>query len=206
MPIDPNDPVHESNEDSHLGYEHTDVNIPGIVVFLSSLGVFLGVFFIFCYGMGKVINNALAEEYGPPTKWTELHSNPAGKAAKMPSNPALEQQELNELTQRFPTPRLQNDDGNQDVADLHIRESLLLEHYSWVDHSQGKVRIPIERAMELIAQRGLPMTATLPPREPLMAGDSNPQVQTPLTTGFAPTGFEQEQQNSVRPPAEEASK
>jgi len=50
------------------------------------------------------------------------------------------------------------------------------------------------------------MTATLPPREPLMAGDSNPQVQTPLTTGFAPTGFEQEQQNSVRPPAEEASK
>jgi hypothetical protein len=76
MPIDPNDPVHESNEDSHLGYEHTDVHIPGIVVFLSSLGLFLGVFFILCYVMGKVITIAWYGVWLP--KATELHSNPAG--------------------------------------------------------------------------------------------------------------------------------
>ncbi len=61
------------------------------------------------------------------------------------------------LTQSFPTPRVQTDDGNQDVADLHAREDLLLDNYSWVDQSKGTVRIPIERAMELIAQRGLPV-------------------------------------------------
>ena len=69
----------------------------------------------------------------------------------------MEQQQLLELTRKFPTPRLQTDNGNQDLADLHVRESLLLDHYSWIDRSQGKVRIPIERAMELIAQHGLPV-------------------------------------------------
>ena len=34
------------------------------------------------------------------------------------------------MTQTFPTPRLDIDDGNQDTADLHAREDLLLDHYS----------------------------------------------------------------------------
>ena len=66
----------------------------------------------------------------------------------MPNNPEL-QNKVAELTQQFPTPRVQTDDGNQDVADLHQREDLLLDNYSWVDRAQGKVRIPIERAMEI---------------------------------------------------------
>ena len=83
------------------------------------------------------------------------------------------QNKVAELTQSFPTPRVQTDDGNQDVADLHAREDLLLDNYSWVDQSQGKVRIPIERAMELIAQRGLPVAPAVQ-TAPLMTGDSKP--------------------------------
>ncbi len=48
------------------------------------------------------------------------------------------QHKVAELTQSFPTPRLQMDDGNQDVAELHQREDLLLDNYSWVDRSQGQ--------------------------------------------------------------------
>jgi hypothetical protein len=33
----------------------------------------------------------------------------------------------------------------------------MLATYDWVDQKAGTVRIPIDRAMELIAQRGLPM-------------------------------------------------
>jgi hypothetical protein len=51
------------------------------------------------------------------------------------------------------------------------------------------VRIPIERAMELIAQRGLPVAAAATP-EQSFAGDNKPRIQEPLTTGFARTGFE----------------
>ena len=37
-----------------------------------------------------------------------------------------EQEQLAKMTQQFPTPRLELDDGNQDLADLHEREDLLL--------------------------------------------------------------------------------
>ncbi len=82
-----------------------------------------------------------------------------------------------ELTQQFPTPRVQTDDGNQDVADLHAREDLLLDNYTWVRRkAQGKVRIPIERAMELIAQRGLPVAPAVQ-QAPLMTGEKSPPSQ-----------------------------
>jgi hypothetical protein len=124
----------------------------------------------------------------------------------MQSNPAQEQQQLQQLTQTFPTPRLQRDDGNQDLLDLHAREDLLLGHFSWVDRSQGKVRIPIDRAMELIAQRGLPVAAqTAASSRPLMAGDAAPVVRVPLTDGFARTGFEQQQAGASRQAVEQAS-
>jgi hypothetical protein len=113
----------------------------------------------------------------------------------MPSNPEL-QNKMAEITQNFPTPRVQADDGNQDVADLHAREDLLLSNYTWVDESKGTVRIPIERAMELIAQRGLPVAQpaqTQTSQTQPMTGDSTPTVPVPLTNGFARTAFEQEE-------------
>ena len=109
----------------------------------------------------------------------------------LPNSPDM-QHKVAELTKTFPTPRLQTDDGNQDVADLHEREDLLLENYSWVDQAQGKVRIPIERAMELIAQRGLPVAPAVQ-QGTLLAGDSEPTVTIPLTNGFARTAYEQDQ-------------
>jgi len=116
----------------------------------------------------------------------------------MPSSPEL-RNKVAELTQTFPTPRLQTDDGAQDIADLHAREDLLLSNYSWIDPSKGTVRIPIERAMELIAQRGLQVA---PPAQvqPPMTGDSRPAITMPLTDGFARTSFEQAeaQQEAVR--------
>jgi hypothetical protein len=102
----------------------------------------------------------------------------------------MQQKELQQVTANFPQPRLDIDDGNQATADLHAREDLLLDHYSTVDGQPGSIRIPIERAMELIAQRGLPVVKESGPTTELMAGDKNPQIQAPLTTGFARTGFE----------------
>jgi hypothetical protein len=173
------------------GYEVTDVSVQGIMVFLTGLFISVGVFFVLCYGLGIVFNNILKKTDGPVDKWNASGAAAAGKLKNMESNPAAEQQQLQQLTQTFPTPRLQSDDGNQDLADLHAREDLLLGHYSWVDSSRTKVRIPIDRAMELIAQRGLPVAAQPAASTPLMVGDARPVVQAPLTDGFARTGFEQ---------------
>ena len=142
----PND--HESHDKPasiREGYEVTDVSVQGILVFLTGLFISVGVFFVFCFGMGILINNGLKKHDGPLNKWNATNEAQNGKLRNMESNPAMEQQELHQLTQSFPTPRLQTDDGNQDIATLHEREGLLLDHYSWVDRSQGKVRIPIDR-------------------------------------------------------------
>ena len=176
------------------GYETSDVKVGGIAVFMISLFVFLIIFFVFCFGMGKVINNALIKHDGPPNKWTAFEYTGGGKGKNLESNAALEQQQLRAMTARFPTPRLQMDDGDQDVVDLHDREDLLLDHYTWVNQQQGVVRIPIGQAMQIVAQRGLPVVSGGPGQanEPLMTADAVPGVTAPLTNGFARTGYEQE--------------
>jgi hypothetical protein len=173
------------------GYETSDVQVGGILVFLVSLGIFLAIFFVFCFGMGKVINNALIKHDGPPNKWNEMNQLPVNaKLKNLESNAVMEQQQLKMMTARFPTPRLQMDDGNQDLADLHAHEDLLLDHYTWIDREQGSLRIPIGRAMELIAQRGLPVVPAA--TEPAMTADQQQALSVPLTNGFARSGYEEQ--------------
>lgn len=175
--------------DASQGFERTDASVTGIVVFLVALATFAAVTGLLCYGIGKVINAHMNEEDGPNSKWTKTVD--VRQLGNLPSSPEL-QNKVAELTQTFPTPRLQTDDGAQDITDLHAREDLLLSNYTWVDESKGTVRIPIDRAMELIAQHGLPVA---PPAQvqPEMAGDDRPVITMPLTDGFARTAFEQEE-------------
>ncbi len=60
-----------------------------------------------------------------------------------------------ELLERFPNPNLQMN-PRADVVTFRAREDEELNSYGWINRTSGVVRIPIERAMELIAQRGLP--------------------------------------------------
>ena len=54
-----------------------------------------------------------------------------------------------------PEPRLQTN-PRQDLRDMRKQEDDLLGHYGWVDKNAGVVRIPIDEAMKLVVQRGLP--------------------------------------------------
>jgi hypothetical protein len=172
--------------DKSAGYELSDVRVTGIVVFLTALAIFVAVTGILCYGIGKIINAQMKKEDGPNSKWTKTAE--VRELGNMPSSPEL-QNKMAELTQQFPSPRVQTDDGNQDVADLHAREDLLLENYTRVDGKPGAVRIPIERAMELVAQHGLSVAPAVQ-KGTLMTGDMEPVVVEPLTNGFARTAYE----------------
>jgi hypothetical protein len=179
--------------DAAKGYEASDVRVTGVAVFLVAMSIFAAVAAMLAYGIGKVIDARMAREDGPRSKWARPVD--VRSLGNMASSPDL-QSKMEELTNRFPTPRLQTDDGNQDVADLHAREDLLLNNYTWAEQAQGKVRIPIARAMELIAQRGLPVASAVE-EAPLMTGDTRPVVAFPLTNGFARTGYEQDQASAV---------
>jgi hypothetical protein len=53
-----------------------------------------------------------------------------------------------------PQPRLQVN-PRQDLLRLRENENAELDSYGWVDQKNGIVHIPIARAMDLVAQRGL---------------------------------------------------
>ena len=206
--------VTSSQANPQIGYETTDVKVTGVLVFLLSLAAFILVFFVFCFGMGKVINNALVKRDGAPSKWNKALAAPHARGKSLQSTAAMEQQQLQTMTQRFPTPRLQMDDGNQDLADMHQREDLLLDHYTWVDKQQGVVRIPIEQAMQMIVQKGLPVAPQTSGGSDTYTAQESAQdaarISAPLTNGFARTTYEQEEQtqNSVvgrRKPSNEVS-
>jgi hypothetical protein len=52
-----------------------------------------------------------------------------------------------------PAPRLQSD-ARGDLATLHAREAKQLESYGWVDRQAGRVHIPVDRALQLLAEDG----------------------------------------------------
>jgi hypothetical protein len=181
-------------DSDHPGYEVTDVNTSGIVVFLAGLFGSVCIFFLLCYGLGILINGGIKKEDGPSTKWNRASTfaGPTdGKRQDLASNTEMQQTEFQQMTSTFPEPRLDIDDGNQATADLHAREDLLLNNYSVAGAEGGPIRIPISRAMEIIAQRGLPVNAQAAGSVE-MVGDEKPTVQAPLTSGFARTGYELE--------------
>ena len=66
-----------------------------------------------------------------------------------------------------PEPRLE---ANPLVPRERVRaeEDWILQNYGWVDEKAGMVRIPIDRAMDLLAERGLP------PSKPMAAAPALP--------------------------------
>jgi hypothetical protein len=74
-----------------------------------------------------------------------------------------------------PAPELQQAPITEMVA-LRASEEAALNRCDWIDRKAGIIRIPVQRAMELTLQRGLPPTTTRmplpgpPPAPPVKGG------------------------------------
>ena len=112
-----------------LGHEHTDVNIRPIVIAGLGLAAVLVVIGALMLGMFDLFAAHEARVSPPP--------NPLA-AAEGPRLP--------------PEPRLQVHPV-KDLRELREAEATLLEHYGWVDKNAGVVRIPIDRAIDLLAAK-----------------------------------------------------
>jgi hypothetical protein len=55
-----------------------------------------------------------------------------------------------------PNPQLQANPP-QELREMHENEDMLLGSYGWVDQSKGIVHIPIDQAIDIVAQKGLPV-------------------------------------------------
>jgi hypothetical protein len=116
------------------GHEHKDVNAIAITKFGIGLSLIIIVSLFALWGLFHFFANGLETS---PSAAASLAVE-QGPVAKAP-----------------PEPRLQSSPPI-DLRDMRAAEDKILHHYSWVDRDKGVVRIPIDRAMDILAQRGLP--------------------------------------------------
>lgn len=78
--------------------------------------------------------------------------------AKDPPPPVLPEARMEHQP---PAPNLQVD-PRQQLLDLRADEERILTTYGWVDKSRGMTRVPIERAMDMLVEQGLPNPMPVP--------------------------------------------
>ncbi len=127
---------------SHDGYEHEDLSSSGPFYFMAGL-VLLGlVIYLIALGMYRFLD-----------RYDLAHQPPL---SPMATPEADTRAVTHEETQSFPQPRLEENERT-DLRSFIEDQDRKLATYDWVDKDRGTVRIPIDRAMELIVQRGLPV-------------------------------------------------
>lgn len=138
-------------------FDRTDLGARGILIFFLVLGVF-----------GLLASLAVVGLYMGMTKIAEKHEPEVSPLARNVVTPAknvmMNTADVN--AQRFPQPRLQNDDTG-DMERFLLKETTTLAAKPWQD-AQGNVHLPIEQAMKVVVSR-LPVRAggeTAPPDYP----------------------------------------
>ena len=126
-----NDPAMQPSPDphQHVGHETTDASP----------------FYVGLFALGLTLMIALVL---PLLGWIFWRFEAAAKRADAPQSPLL-----GELTP--PRPVLQNDTA-ADLTLFRREEEQRLSSYGWIDPDKRIVRIPIERAIEILSERGLP--------------------------------------------------
>lgn len=85
----------------------------------------------------------------------------------------------------FPQPRVMPDE-TEELRQLETKQKSRLEGYHWVDRQQGLVQIPIERAMQLLAQQGAQAYAPLAPSTALSSPQAGAERLTTPTQEHSP--------------------
>jgi hypothetical protein len=145
--------IKHGERNPELEFEHQDLSPSGVYAFLVGLAV-----------AGILIYFVLWGLYHYLDAYQRSHQPPQNPLVKMEADTRhVSPQRIKE----FPQPRLETNERTA-IDDFLLKEEQTLDSYGWVDQKAGIVRIPIDRAIQLIAQRGLPTTprvGAVPPSE-----------------------------------------
>lgn len=126
----------------------------------------------------------LVEQQPPPTPAERQRAEAvrrAGEEARAREEVPMPGLALPPELERPPAPRLELDPSFE-LERLREREERLLEEWGWADQEAGRVRIPIERAIELAAAGELP---GMPASAPVTAGTDEPADEAGAVDGSA---------------------
>jgi len=117
-----------------VGYETTQADLRVVLGFLLALGLASVMVMLVLWGMFRYFRGLSAERGAMVSP--RVYTSPP----------------------KVPQPQLQPDP----VADYnvyHLTDEQILNSYGWVDQQAGITRVPIDRAMDLLVERGLPWKA-----------------------------------------------
>lgn len=137
------DQIKHDNAD-HGGYEHEDLRASGIIYFLLSL---LIVTLLCMFGIKGLYAYLDHRAKSSQPEVNPLVTNAPSDTRHVP---------VGYPQTVFPSPKLEEDERGQ-LNGILINEENTLYTYGWVDEKARTVHIPIERAMDLLVQRGLPV-------------------------------------------------
>jgi hypothetical protein len=148
MSTEINDPKFKASVEA--GYEKRDVNIRGLLQFGFWMAVVIVITLIGMKLMFNYFNRTMS--LGPP-------------ASSFVNNRQLP-----------PSPRLQVE-PHQELKDYCATQQKNVNGYGWVDQQSGVVRIPVDKAMEVVLAKGLPARSS---------GEAASASPVPVSPAFTP--------------------
>jgi hypothetical protein len=140
----PNQPTPHEPIINHEGFEQEDLSSRSALYFMAGLALLCLVIYLVVFGMYRFLDSYATAHQTP---MSPMVTPEADTRAVTPEN-----------AETFPQPRLEENERTQFRSFIEDQDRKLAT-YDWVDKDRGSVRIPIDRAMELIEQRGLPVHA-----------------------------------------------
>ena len=123
-----NIPTHTNNG---RGHEESDANVSAVTKFGIGLAIISVVVLVLMVWLQNFFGNQTKRATPPPSPLMAERQSPPG-------------------------PRLQIEPA-KDLDEVRATEDSVLNSYGWVVRDGGVMRIPIDRAIELVVQRGLPV-------------------------------------------------
>jgi hypothetical protein len=151
----------------HNDFEREDLSPGGVFYFMAGLAIVGIVIYFIVVGMYRFLDRYEREHQAVVSP---LVTSPPYTRVVGPQS-----------TEAFPQPRLEVNERTQ-LRDIIQKQDETLATYGWVDKEKGTVRIPIDRAIDLIAERGLPVRQENPTSagEAAKANNASP-ASTPST-------------------------
>ena len=151
---------HNPKLHAHGDYERTDIGTHSILYSLLGIAVACMIAYVLARGLFWYLDHRYQTEQKPISP---LVTSAPGDTRRIPPQYNGDYEKF--LKESFPAPQLEVNERTE-LNDERLREENTLSTYDWVDQKAGTVRIPIDRAMELMVQRGLPVRAQASPGAP----------------------------------------
>ena len=134
---------HNEHNGNGSGHETKEVSVPFVLASLSALIIGAFLCSLLVVGIFQFFKNT-------------YHPDEAAKASQQVIPPA---------------PRLDAHPA-EELRTIHSREDHILSSYAVIDQKQGIVRVPVDRAIDMLAQKGVPSHNYL---DDILAGRKSPE-------------------------------